>query len=271
MKKIVLSTAILISAFQYSFSQYSADWGKYMNEPVSNADFSLEDESEQLAVDVKNAATNDEYVYITGRTNARSDHESSCGQNEFYYGTEDDFLAKYDKCGNLQWFRFLGTDNDNANDECGDFGDCIAIDHDPITDSSFIYIGGYSYSNYDPLTCSTCLPCAATNSTTAFSCKGDTCVFQKSKRTAIDAFVAKYDENGKLVKWTYFGGDGDDNIIGISIFKHDVFITGTTSSSPDFIPSATPKFDSTLSTQSDAFVAQLEGLCPAYRPWNHGG
>jgi hypothetical protein len=262
MKNTLLTLTLLFCILHAARAQYSVDWGKYMNEPMPNSNFSNNEETEQLAVDVKNAATNEEYIYVTGKSFTRNDHETSCSQNELHYGAEDDFLAKYDKCGNLQWFRFLGTDDDDAKDECGDFGDCIAIDRDPITDSTYIYVAGYSYTNYDPGTCPTCAACGVGNSAKAFSCQGDTCVFQKTKKDAIDAFVAKYNENGKLLKWTYFGGMGDDNIIGITVFQHDVFITGTTTSPADFLPASTPKFDSTVSTQSDAFVAQLDGnLC----------
>ncbi len=262
MNKPAIITAFLIALLETAFGQYSVDWGKYMNDAVPNADFSAAEQSEYLIVDVKKASANLEYVYVTGRTHSRSDQEISCANNEFYYGAEDDFLAKYDKCGNLQWFRYLGTDNNNEKDECGDFAVCMAIDKDPVTDSTYIYVGGYSFTDYEPNGCSTCLPCDPANSAKAFACIGDTCVFQKNKKNEIDAFIAKYDENGNLLKWTYFGGVGDDYIIGMSIFHHDVFITGTTSSPPDFIPASTPMFDSTLSSLLDAYVAQLDGnLC----------
>lgn len=260
--KLAIATAFLLVMIQAGFCQYSVDWGKYMNDTLPDADFSSAEQSEQLMVDVKKASANLEYVYVTGRTHSRSDEEVSCAENELYYGAEDDFLAKYDKCGNLQWFRYLGTDNNNEKDECGDFADCLAIDKDPLTDSTYIYVGGYSFTDYEPKGCSTCLPCGPGNSAKAFSCNGDTCVFQKSKKSEIDAFIAKYDENGNLLKWTYFGGTGDDYIIGMSIYHHDIFITGTTSSNPDFLPETTPMFDSTLSANLDAFVAQMDaGLC----------
>lgn len=262
MKKMFLLKVILVFAPLPSFSQYSVDWGKYMNEPVAGANFSNDDESEQMAVDVKNGAANEEYVYVMGKSHSRNDAESACPTNTLYYGAEDAFLAKYDKCGSLQWFKFLGSDNDNTNDECGDFGDCIALDRDPITDSTYIYVAGYSYTNFNTSSCTTCLPCNGANSKKTFTCKGDTCVFQKNKNSEIDAYIAKYDENGSLLKWTYFGGEGDDYIIGIEVFNHDVFITGTIGSTTAFIPPGTPKFDSTLSTNLDAFAAQLDGnLC----------
>lgn len=53
MKIIVITTAILISFVQSSIGQYSVDWGKYINEPVPNADFSLAEQSEQLIVSRK--------------------------------------------------------------------------------------------------------------------------------------------------------------------------------------------------------------------------
>jgi hypothetical protein len=243
-------------------AQYSVDWGKYMNEPIPNSDFSKEDQSQQLAVDIKNSATHEEYAYVVGRSHSGSGSENYCGSDKFVFGSEDAYIAKYDRCGNLVWFHFIGTDNDVLKHECGDFGVCLALDKDPITGLTVIYVGGYSYTAYDPVNCTTCSPCNAANSIPAVSCTTDPCVFQDTKKSEIDAFVVKYSETGEVLKWTYFGGDGDDYIIGMSVFKHDLFITGTTNSLPNFLPASTAKFDSTLSSESDAFIGQLDAnLC----------
>lgn len=262
MKTLSLCISTILASVQLSLSQYNADWGKYLGDPVPGADFTKDEEVQQLVVDVKDAAMNDEYIYVIAKTYSRNDHESYCGSNRFYYGAQDISLAKYDKCGNLQWMKFIGTDDDSIKNECGDFAVCLALDKDPFTDSTYIYVSGYSYNNYDEIACPTCKKCDADNSIKAFSCIANSCIFQKTKKSTLDAYIAKYDEKGKLLKWTYFGGDGDDYIIGMEIFNHDVFITGTTSSQPDFIPSSVPKFDSTLSTNLDAFVASLDrNLC----------
>lgn len=267
MKQITVTISFLVFFSPIVLAQYSVDWGKYLNDSIPGYDFSNDDESEQLAVDVKNAFSNDESVYVIGRTFARSDASASCENRHLYFGSQDAYLSKYDKCGNLQWMQTLGTDNDSVKDECGDFALCLALDKRAGTNSTVIYLAGYSYINFSP-SCSGCKICDGTNSNPAFSCDtGSYCVFQTTKKSYNAAFIAKYDETGKLLRWTYFGGTGGDNYIhGITIYDHNIFITGATDSDSGFLPLTTGKYDSTKAIGgfygTDAYIGQLDSnLC----------
>lgn len=255
LKTGVFCLLIFISSFQISRAQqYSADWGKYLNDPLPPANFIDYDEiSEQIVVDVKNASTNEEYVYVVGQDYALNNSSIACLSANFYYGSQDVTLTKYNQCGDLIWQRHLSSD-DNTTPHCGDQGLCIALDREG--GNTYIYIAGYSFTNG--------APCDAGHSRIAFFCSLLGCPpFQSTKQSGTDGFIAKYDESGNLKIWTYFGGTGNEYIYGIDVFDHRVFITGYTESPTlGFIPAGTPVFDDTQAGAGDVFVAELEdGLC----------
>lgn len=148
------------------------------------------------------AIDNDENVYITGRTSGTLD-PSHPNQNGIY----DAFVSKYTKSGNLLWTRQLGSGTGGNDEATG-----IAVDN-----NGNVYITGS--------TDGTAFPSSGTSPQNADK----------------DAFLAKYDTNGNLIKVIEYGNYaydaagnrtaiGADSANGIAVDKAtgDVYITGRT-------------------------------------------
>lgn len=71
-----------------------------------------------------------------------------------------------------------------------------------------------------------------------------------------DGFMVKYDPNGALLWSTYFGGEGNDSITGISIDdQNNIFISGSTTSTQNIASINT--YQISLSGTNDGFLAQF--------------
>ena len=125
-------------------------------------------------------------VYVAG------DSSASWGspQRAFSGGTDDAFVAKLDKTGQLVWNTFLSGGAPYG------YGYGIAVDG-----SGNVYVTGYSSATWG-------------NPLRAFS-------------DNLDAFVAKLDSTGKLVWNTFLGGTDDDVGGGIAVDGGgNVYVTG---------------------------------------------
>lgn len=88
----------------------------------------------------------------------------------------------------------------------------------------------------------------------------DSAYLQNINAGTIDAFIAKFDDNGLRIWSTYFGGEGDDFGNGIDTdFDGFLFVTGSTVNSNSGI-AGSGSFQSSSNGMSDAFVLKLDTL-----------
>ena len=79
--------------------------------------------------------------------------------------------------------------------------------------------------------------------------------YQATSSGGSEGFIAKFTDTGTLVFSTYFGGSGDDRILGMALdSSSNIYLTGSTTSSN--FPTMTP-FQSALAGGMDAFVTKL--------------
>jgi len=182
-------------------------------------------------------------VYITGRTSG-----GLVGDNTGLY---DAFLAKYDQNGNLQWKQQLGTEGyDTANNIVLDQAGNVYING--WTDGSFnggianrdAFIAKYDNSgnqvwvkefgdSANPLT-----PNAGYDFSNGGMAIGKDGLYivgstygslQATTNGEADAFLSKYDTNGKWVWTKTIGSSAWDEAKGVAVDKEDnIFITGHT-------------------------------------------
>lgn len=94
----------------------------------------------------------------------------------------------------------------------------------------------------------------------------DSAYLETINAATIDAFVAKFDNNGLRLWSTYFGGEGDDYGNGIDTdFDGFIFVTGSTTNSNSGIASS-GAFQSTSNGMTDAFVIKFDTL--GYPVWS---
>ena len=125
-------------------------------------------------------------IYISGSTSSGASIASGGWQNT-KGGSDDEFLAKFDRDGVRLWATYMGG-------EAGDYSRAVGVDH-----NNNVYMVGY------------------TESTTGIAYNG----FDEIWSGNYDCTLTKYDENGLMIWSTYFGGNGEDNANGIAFDIND--------------------------------------------------
>lgn len=227
--------ALFIFQGSVAQAQYNVvDWGSYFSDPATGWTF-LDDE---LIDDIKVDRNEPENIYVVGRTRSASGEFSPCLGNLLFYGKGDIMVAKYNRCGVLLWSRYLG------NKKKTDYAYSLALDYDQ-DGNTFVYIAGEMKTNGEE--------------PEAIVCDGGVSPFRSKPAGTWDGFIAKYDQDGNLLRWTYFGGNDlpterVDQILGVAVNNHKVFVVGYTES-PDLHIGAVHKDDSTFDGQGDGFLA----------------
>jgi hypothetical protein len=225
--------------------------------------------------------------YVIGRT---TDSNTFCATKGAYQAKGhrtyyDAFIAKFDSSGKRVWGTYYGgSDRDNANSIITDMKSKIFIGGSTNSSDNLTTPGSYLYNKPGGARASAsflacfdtsgkilwgtyypnsgigkiCLDkwghiffAGGTGSSTSIATKG---VFQPNYNKLIDGFVVKLDSNGKSRLWgTYYGGEMDDNITGLSTDKWgNVFLAGTTASNLNIASSAYSK------TGGTSFAAKLD-------------
>lgn len=179
---------------------------------------------------------NNNSLYIAGSSSSTSvigkgGYQSQSARDSVGGYTVDAFFAKFDFNGQRQFGSFYGGNNsDVANDIISD-------------KSGSIYL------------------CGTTRSTNIFGVGGyqsnPGSYFDSYGIRLVDAFLAKFSNNGTVREWgTFFGGNGIDIALGIAIDSiQNAYITGSTEST-DVIGAG--GYQSSKSTKSDAFIAKFD-------------
>ena len=162
-------------------------------------------------------------IYAVGTTYSSDFSIKPNGFQSKFGGKSDAFILKLDTSGKIVWSTFLGGSEDED-------GRDIAIDqHDNV------HIIGRTASKDFPIS-------------------GE--ALQSRSAGGVDAFVAKFDANGKMLSTTYLGGSGDD--IGFSMVLDDAgrrYIAGTTNSTDFPVNNA---FQSVSHGENDLFFAIID-------------
>ncbi|MBA3649517.1 MAG: T9SS type A sorting domain-containing protein [Chitinophagales bacterium] len=237
----VFTLSILLSIIfsGHSAAQYRiVDWGAYFADSTTDFSFAEEEYIEDIKLDQQDPQN----VYVVGMTKSTFGYSMPCDSDTLFYGGPGDvFLAKYDRCGALQWSRYLGNENKT------DYGYNMALDYD-VFGNTTIYIGGEMKTNG--------------RGPKAVICDGGNVPFQIKPAATWDAFVAKYDETGDLQRWTYLGGTEPDSvssvdqILGLAVYNHHVFAVGYTESK-DLDEGARIKGVSRYGQSGDGFIAEF--------------
>lgn len=239
---LLLLSAWLLTHTAHSQSYTAVDWGTYFNDTINypGYDYTMDDLVDQILVDKKNP----ESIYVVSQTKAPPKVDIALCSNEVMdLGGGDGYVAKYNRCGELIWSVYAG-----------DFIQCIALDEEN-GNTVFYVCGKKGY---------------VVNPPTAVACDGNAApIFQTGPADKDDAFIAKYIDNGTsatLLRWTYFGGNQPnsnkpaiDNILGIDINKHKLFVVGNTKS-PNLATGAVHVGDYTYNGNGDSFFAEFDSL-----------
>jgi len=161
-------------------------------------------------------------IYLTGETN--SINLATAGTHQYYKDDSyDAYIAKFNTNGQRIWATYYG-----GNDF--DKGESIVLDK-----NKNIYITGVTLSS-NKIATST--------------------AFQKIRGDSNDAFLAKFDSNGKIIWGTYYGGNCGDYGEDISLDRYNsIYITGWTKS-PSSI-STNSVFQQNNNGNIDAFIAKI--------------
>lgn len=184
-------------------------------------------------------------IYVTGYTNSDNlavDPDTTIPQN-YFTGQRAVFVLRMsetsDFCSqatdvNLDWFTYMGSNS--LYDEEYSGGEGVITDFDPTLSAEVVYVCGYA-SNDDIF---------RTNSTSTFG------GFNK------DAFVAKFNEDGTLLKSRFLGGENIDVALDLAkVFDDRIGIVGYTCS--DSFPTAGSPFKSSYQGGlSDKFFTVLD-------------
>jgi hypothetical protein len=164
--------------------------------------------SNEFAYGCTSTATGD--VYITGITVSTSGIATAGAHQTVYGGGNTDFfLAKFNTSGALQWSTYLGGSNNDGSEPSNLF-----VYHNCALDN----LGNI-------------LVAGKTESTAGIASAG---AQQTVLNGTNDAFLAKFSPTGTRLWSTYFGGNDQDGVIGVSVAvdaSNNIFLTGDTYSS----------------------------------------
>lgn len=165
----------------------------------------------------------DENIYLTGHTLSSFNIATAGAHLENYSGNSAAFLAKFTTNGVLVWGTYYGNSFEEG------WGITLDSNEDPI------------FSGF-------------TSSTSGIATTGS---HQPSIGGGIDAFLAKFNQNGVRQWGTYFGGANDDFGYEIDCDSQDniYFVGGTSSSNNIYFNSG---FQSTPTSIDDGFVVKFE-------------
>jgi len=175
------------------------------------------DSSPDLAVDSKHN------VWLIGRTFSTNFPTTANAQYPFKGNFYDAFMVCLDKNGNLRYSSFFPADQDI-------FGEGIAIDS-----NDNVCVTGYTLSQNLPVTNN---------------------AYQNSKNNQYDAYLAKFNNNGKLIWCTYFGGNAQDYGSNLTVDPYgNFFIFGFTNSTD--LPTNENVYQKNIKGQFDSYIAKF--------------
>ncbi|MFA6056826.1 MAG: T9SS type A sorting domain-containing protein [Taibaiella sp.] len=176
--------------------------------------------------------TSNNNIYLTGDTYSTTGIATAGASQTAYSGNGDNFLAKFNTSGTLQWATYQGNIEWEA-------PACVSVNA-----AGSVYLAGGTYS-YNTLTGG----------------------FKSYNSGGAEGFIFKYSNTGSLQWSSYYGGASIDYITACVTSGQDLFILGKTNSAGNIATSGA--FDTTLAGSlggiDDAFLAKISDI-PACFP-----
>lgn len=192
--------------------------------------FGGNDEDAVLGMSVATDTSNN--IYLTGDTYSTTGIATAGASQTAYSANGDNFLAKFNTSGTLQWATYQGNMEWEA-------PACVSVNT-----AGSVYLAGGTYS-YNTLTGG----------------------FKSYNSGGAEGFIFKYNNAGSLLWSSYYGGSSVDYITACVTSGQDLFILGKTNSASQIATSGA--FDTTLAGTlggvDDAFLAKISDI-PACFP-----
>ncbi|MEO0213128.1 MAG: SBBP repeat-containing protein [candidate division WOR-3 bacterium] len=187
-------------------------------------------------------------IFVTGQTRSTDLPTYNPGGNAYYQGNfaggwSDIFILKFDSLGIRQWATYYGgSGRDNRS--------YITTD-----EQGNVFIAGVTYSTDIPTLDPQNGAYFDGNCGTDGNCNQDTTGFYA------DIFILKFDNSGKMLWATYYGGSDDDYVRSIAKVNSNIFIGGGTNST-DFPtqPSGGAYYQGSYADSMDAFILKFNNL-----------
>lgn len=167
----------------------------------------------------------DTYVYIAGFTSSSGDATPGVFQETHSGGVYDGFIEQFSSSGNRLWGTYYGGE---AEDKIFDIS---------VNSIGYIYVIGRSFSNFN----------IASPGSYLDSC--ETCP------TWCDTYFGKFDAAGQRLSGSYYGGEYNDQGLGITTHEKNVYIIGFTGSLYNIASDSS--FQTHLFGPSDAYLARF--------------
>lgn len=159
-------------------------------------------------------------IFLTGYSNSTSNIATTGAYQTVLGGSNDAFVAKFNKYGSLLWSSYYGGTGQ-------DYATGVTCDH-----SKNVFICGY------------------TNSTSAISTTGS---YQATFAGGTDGFLVKFDSSGARQWATYIGGSSTEQALGLaSDITGNIYITGYTVSTAGIASAGS--YQTTFGGGQDAFL-----------------
>jgi hypothetical protein len=233
-------------------------------------------------------------VYLSGYSSSSTNIATTGSYQQTLNGSQDAFLARFDNTGQQLWGTYYGgSDIESARGVCCDTAGFIYVTGNTYSASGIATAGSYlanltgSYQNaflvkFDSLgnriwgtyyagagngtTTSQCISsdrngyvyiAGLTEDNSGIASVGG---FQTGYGGGTnDGFLVKFDENGTRLWATYYGGNGDDNVVSISCDGLDnVYLTGKTTSTANI--ATVGSYQATYTGADDAMLVKFDGL-----------
>jgi hypothetical protein len=153
-------------------------------------------------------------------------------------GIFSSYIARINENGEMVWGSFYGGSGTDAMDNINNKGGGLSVDME-----GNVVISGFTNSDDLPVTHD---------------------AFQTSKKSREDAYVCKFNKNGKLQYSSFFGGSGSDDGRDILISGNKIYVAGWTGSK-DF-PVMGEVLSDSISGFQDAFLSVFEAEVLECRP-----
>lgn len=177
-----------------------------------------QDEIKSICIDVNKNS------YVLGNTYSIDLPITPGKINDTPSGDYDSFLSKFDSCGILKWFTYIGTSGYDSGEKM------------TLTNDGNIVFCGYT---------------AGVTSHTTLGC------FQSVSGGGYDCFITKINPNGNIIWSTYFGKSGGDFAFDIKVDNYDNIVIGGTTTSIGLYTTVS-SFQQIKDANTDAFIARFD-------------
>ncbi len=169
-------------------------------------------------------------LFFAGFSNSSNSIASTGAYQTTYNGASDAIIACFDTLGNKIWATYYGSSK---------YDEAYQINYF----NSYLTIGGRTSSS--------------TNISTSKA-------YKTNYTGGVDIFLVRFDKYGNRIWGTYYGGSGDDILIGCYTFGNSIVISGNTTSASSFATSGSHQ--NSFGGSKDAYILKFDfDICDDYK------